>query len=155
MKSLTDQMEKKVKIKMFKPKFIGLLSCSGEDFPGGSISRVATRKVLTEFLPGMTTAICVPLFLNGNEQETKFVKNFPCITIDGCEKACVKKSLEAMGKKPVESINLSEFFSKDEYKQIMSGPIHDLDWNDNPLTLKLAEHIAILSAKHLKEMNMI
>ena len=140
---------------MFKPKYIGLLSCSGEDFPGGSVSTLAARKVLTEYLPGNTTVICVPLFLNGNEEEEKFVRNYPCITIDGCEKACVKRILAEMGQKPVESVILSDYFSKDEYEKILNGNVHDLEWNDNALTDKLAEHIANLSAKHLKEMKML
>lgn len=134
---------------MIKPKFVGLLSCSGEEYPSGTVSRIATRKVLEDLLKGMTTTICVPLFLAGDEQEQDFVKKFPCITIDGCNKACAKRGIEKLGENPVESIILSEFFTPEEYAEIENGPKHDLHWINHEYCSRLAEHIATLSAKYL------
>ncbi|MHA1776367.1 MAG: hypothetical protein DRO88_01280 [Promethearchaeia archaeon] len=134
---------------MFKPKFVGLLSCSGEEYPCGTISRLATRKVLDEYLKGMTTTVCVPLFLAGDEQEQNFVKKFPCITIDGCDKACAKKGVESIGVKPVESIFLNEFFNPQEYEEIEKGPLNDFKWKNHEYCTKLAEHIANLTVKYL------
>ncbi len=133
----------------FKPKLVGLLSCSGEEFPGGTLSRIATRQVLQDLLPGMTTTICVPLFLAGDKQEGDFVKKFPCITIDGCEMKCVKRSLDEMGIEAAEEVDLTAFFTKEEYKEIKEGPLHDLKWKDHPFTKRLAEYIAELAVKIL------
>jgi uncharacterized metal-binding protein len=69
-----------------KSRKIGLISCSGEDVPEGTISRVATRRVLEE--RDDTVTICLPLFLAGGQEERDFAKENPCITVDGCEKRC-------------------------------------------------------------------
>ena len=44
---------------------VGLVSCSGEEMPEGTISRLATRRVLESMRPGQTVTICLPLFLAG------------------------------------------------------------------------------------------
>ncbi len=124
-----------------KPKFIGILSCSGEEFPGGTISRIATRKVLDQFLPQKTTTICVPLFLAGDEQEREFVKNFPCISVDGCEKRCAARSVEHLGKKPAAEYVIPEYFSTEEHEEIKTCSVHDLKWKDHPYCTRLAESI--------------
>ena len=73
---------------------VGIISCSGEDIPEGTISRLATRRVLELMRPGNTVTICLPLFLAGNEAERDFAKKHPTITIDGCSKLCAKKGTE-------------------------------------------------------------
>ena len=126
---------------MLKPKFIGILSCSGEEFPGGTVSRIATRTVLQEYLPLETTTICVPLFLAGDDQEQDFVRNFPCITVDGCEKRCAAKAVENLDRKAVKEFTVSEFFNKEENEAIQRGSLHDLKWKNHPYCKKLAEAI--------------
>lgn len=138
---------------MFVPKFVGLLSCSGEELPLGTVSRVATRKVLQDLLPGVTTTVCVPLFLTGDEQERNFVKKFPCITVDGCGKSCVAKNLSKLGITPFAEINLIEFFTEQELEEINKGSLHDRDWKDHPYVQRLAEHLASLAAEKLQEMD--
>lgn len=73
---------------------VGIISCSGEEMAEGTISRLATRRVLELLRPGHTVTICLPLFLAGNEAEQEFAKNHPTITVDGCEKLCAKKGTE-------------------------------------------------------------
>ncbi len=48
-------------------KKVGIISCSGEAIPEGTISRLATRRVLESLRPGITVTICLPLFLAGEE----------------------------------------------------------------------------------------
>ena len=69
---------------------VGIISCSGEAIPEGTISRLATRRVLELLRPNATVTLCLPLFLAGNEAERSFAKTHPTITIDGCEKQCAK-----------------------------------------------------------------
>ena len=86
---------------------IGLISCSGEDLPEGTISRVATRRIL-EQRDDMVT-ICLPLFLAGGQGERDFAKENPCITVDGCEKKCAAVGVNKYGGvTPRSSIVISE-----------------------------------------------
>ena len=69
---------------------IGIIACSGEEIPAGTISRLATRRVLELLRPQSTVTLCLPLFLAGEEQERRFAKQHPTITVDGCDKHCAK-----------------------------------------------------------------
>ena len=73
---------------------VGVLSCSGEECLGGTISRLATRKVLEELKFIDTVTLCLPLYLAGGEEERNFAKVFPTISVDGCDKLCAKRSTE-------------------------------------------------------------
>ena len=73
---------------------IGVVSCSGEECAGGTISRLATRKIMDEIQPDKTVTICLPLFLAGGIEERTFAKEFPTIAVDGCKKACAKRAIE-------------------------------------------------------------
>jgi uncharacterized metal-binding protein len=77
-----------------EPVKVGLISCAGEDLPEGTISRLAVRRVLEHLRPGQAVSICLPLFLAGNEGERDFARNFPTITIDGCDKRCAQWGTE-------------------------------------------------------------
>ncbi len=72
----------------------GIISCSGESIPEGTIARLATRHVLETLRPGKAVTICLPLFLAGEEGERDFAKTHPTIAVDGCEKQCAKYGTE-------------------------------------------------------------
>lgn len=73
---------------------VGIISCSGEEIPEGTVSRLATRRVLELMRPGNTVTICLPLFLAGDGAERDFATEHPTITVDGCDKLCAKKGTE-------------------------------------------------------------
>ncbi len=73
---------------------VGIISCSGEAIPEGTISRLATRRVLELLRPDVTVTLCLPLFLAGNDAERNFARTHPTITIDGCSKQCAKWGTE-------------------------------------------------------------
>lgn len=73
---------------------VGIISCSGEALPEGTVSRLAARRVLELLRPDRTVTLCLPLFLAGNEGERNFARTHPTITIDGCEKQCAKWGTE-------------------------------------------------------------
>lgn len=73
---------------------IGVVSCSGEACLGGTISRLATRKILEEVHPNKTITICLPLFLASGQEERMFTKKYPTIAVDGCKAACAKRATE-------------------------------------------------------------
>jgi len=46
-------------------KKVGIVACSGEELPEGTVTRLAALKVLEQLRPGDTVTICLPLFLAG------------------------------------------------------------------------------------------
>jgi len=92
---------------------IGVVSCSGEDCLGGTISRLATRKMLDEIRPDETVTICLPLFLAGGVEERGFAEKFPTISVDGCSKACAKRATEKYSGKVSVAIDLSDIIGKE------------------------------------------
>ena len=72
----------------------GIISCSGEAIPEGTIARLAMRRVLELLRPGKAVTLCLPLFLAGEEGERNFAKTHPTIVIDGCAKQCAKWGTE-------------------------------------------------------------
>lgn len=92
---------------------VGLLSCSGEECLGGTISRLATRKVLEELKMVGTVTLCLPLYLAGGEEERNFAKVFPTISVDGCDKLCAKRSTEKYSGKISGSIDVSKIIGNE------------------------------------------
>jgi hypothetical protein len=76
---------------------IGIISCSGEEIPEGTISRSAVRRVLESLRPHDAVTLCLPLFLAGNEGERNFARTHPTMTIDGCDKQCARWGTERYG----------------------------------------------------------
>jgi hypothetical protein len=73
---------------------VGIISCSGEEIPEGTISRLAVRRVLEALRPQHTVTLCLPLFLAGEEGERRFACEHSTITVDGCSKLCAKLGTE-------------------------------------------------------------
>src|SRR4030065_833807 len=97
-----------------KSKKVGIVSCSGEDLPEGPISRFATLGVLLKRKPLDTTTICLPLYIAGGEGDRLFAKNYPTVTVDGCEKLCAKKATEKFSGKVSHPINVKDFIKDGE-----------------------------------------
>lgn len=92
---------------------VGVLSCSGEECLGGTISRLATRKVLDELKMVETVTLCLPLYLAGGKEERNFAKVYPTISVDGCNKLCAKRSTEKYSGKISCSIDVSEIIGNE------------------------------------------
>lgn len=92
---------------------IGVVSCSGEDCLGGTISRLATRKMLDEVRPDGTVTICLPLYLAGGEEERGFAEEYPTISVDGCSKLCAKRATEKYSGKVSAAIDVSDIIGKE------------------------------------------
>ena len=89
-------------------KKVGIVSCSGEELPEGTVTRLAALKVLEQLRPADTVTICLPLFLAGGEGDRAFAKFYPTIAIDGCDKRCAARGTEMYSSKPVASIVVTE-----------------------------------------------
>jgi hypothetical protein len=87
---------------------IGIVSCSGEELPEGTIARLVTLKVLHELRPRETVTICLPLFLAGGEADREFARHHPTITVDGCDLRWAAKGTETYSAKPARSVVVGE-----------------------------------------------
>ena len=89
-------------------KKVGLISCSGEELPEGTVTRRAVWQVLETLRPDDTVTLCLPLFLAGGEGERAFARHYPTIAVDGCDKRCAALATEKFSAKPAASIVVSE-----------------------------------------------
>lgn len=87
---------------------IGVISCSGEECLGGTISRLAVRKMMEELKPGMVSTLCLPLFIAGDGGEREFAEKYPTIAVDGCSKCCAKRAIEKYSNKVAGSVDVAE-----------------------------------------------
>ena len=92
-------------------KKVGIVACSGEEMPEGTVSRVAALKVLEELRPNDTVTICLPLFLAGGEGDRAFARFYPTVAIDGCAKRCAARATEMYSGKPAASIVVTDVVS--------------------------------------------
>jgi hypothetical protein len=89
-------------------KKVGLISCSGEEMPEGTVTRRAVRKVFETLRPDDTVTLCLPLFLAGGGGERAFARYYPTIAVDGCDKRCAAVATEEYSAKPVASIVVTD-----------------------------------------------
>jgi uncharacterized metal-binding protein len=89
-------------------KKVGIVACSGEELPEGTVTRLAALKVLEQLRPDDTVTICLPLFLAGGEGDRAFARFYPTIALDGCDKRCAARATEEHSGKPAASIVVSE-----------------------------------------------
>ena len=118
---------------------VGIICCSGEDLPEGTISRVATRLVLEKLRRDETVTLCLPLFLAGGEDERAFARVFPTIAVDGCNKKCAEAGTRKFSGKPVATIVVSEIMKK--YPRLKAKSREKLNSEEMELALKVAEEI--------------
>ncbi len=124
---------------IFKEK-VGVVSCSGEEIPEGTISRIATRLVLEKLRPDETVTICLPLFLAGEEGERAFAKQFNTITVDGCGKRCAEIGTMKYSGKPFATVVVTEILKK--YPGFTLKSKNELNAEEWKFAEKVAEEIA-------------
>ena len=93
-------------------KKVGIVSCSGEEIPEGTVARLSALRVLEQLRPADTVTICLPLFLAGGEGDRAFARFYPTITIDGCGKRCAAYGTEMYSGKPAASIVITELVAQ-------------------------------------------
>lgn len=92
-------------------KKVGVIACSGEELPEGTVTRLAALRVLHQLRPEDTVTICLPLFLAGGEGERGFAKFYPTIAVDGCEKRCAFRGTENYSSRPAAGIVVTDLLA--------------------------------------------
>jgi uncharacterized metal-binding protein len=95
-------------------KKVGIVACSGEELPEGTVTRLASLRVLEQLRPGETVTICLPLFLAGGQQDRAFARFYPTIAVDGCERRCAARSTQMYSAKPAAAVVVTDFVGHDE-----------------------------------------
>jgi hypothetical protein len=97
---------------------VGIVACSGEELPEGTVTRLAALKVLEQLRPADTVTICLPLFLAGGEGDRAFARFYPTVAVDGCDKRCAALATEMYSGKPAASVVVSDLVSENGLGQI-------------------------------------
>ncbi len=92
-------------------KKVGLIACSGEDHPLGTVGRVAVRLVLEKLRPDDTVTLCLPLFLAGEEGERTFARFYPTIAVDSCGVACAARATAQYSGPVVRALDLEKLLA--------------------------------------------
>jgi uncharacterized metal-binding protein len=93
-------------------KKVGIVACSCEELAEGTVTRLATLRVLEQLRPADTVTICLPLFLAGGEGDRAFARFYPTVSVDGCELRCAARATEKYSNKPAASIVVNELVAK-------------------------------------------
>jgi len=94
-------------------KEVGILACSGEECLGGTISRLATRRVMEKLRPNRAVTLCLPLYIAGGGEERNFAKEYPVIAVEGCSKHCSTCATEKFSGKVHDIIDVMELLGED------------------------------------------
>jgi hypothetical protein len=119
---------------------IGIISCSGEEIPEGTVARQAVRRVLEGLRPQQSVTLCLPLFLAGDSAERRFAQQHPTITVDGCSKLCAKQGTEKYSGQVSASLVVSDILG--ERARGCHRSLHDADKTDEAAVWLVAERIA-------------
>jgi uncharacterized metal-binding protein len=96
---------------------VGIVACSGEELPEGTVTRLAALRVLEQMRPNDTVTICLPLFLAGGEGDRAFARFYPTIAVDGCELRCAARGTEKYSSKPAASVMVKDLVIENNLDQ--------------------------------------
>ena len=117
-----------------------MIPCSGIGKVHGLMSREAAYLVTDELAPGRTDVACLALLVKGDEETVTEVRARPCITIDGCGKACARTNVELAGGEVAQALQVGRFLAGHRGAQPGSGS--DLTEEGWSITREIAEAAA-------------
>jgi len=123
-------------------KRVGVISCSGEECLGGTLSRMATRTVMEKLQEGKVVSLCLPLYIAGGDEERDFAKNYPVIALDGCSKCCAKKATLKYSGEIKDFLDITDLFSEET---MLMKNVSARDLNDEHQ--KMADKVALEVSK--------
>jgi len=117
-----------------------VIPCSGIGKVHGLMSREAAYLVADESASKVADVVCLALLVKGDEETVAEVRCHPCITIDGCGKACAKKNVELAGGEVAQALQVGRFLAGHRGAPPGSGSeLTDEGWT---LTQEIAEEAA-------------
>jgi uncharacterized metal-binding protein len=98
--------------KRVNEKPVLVIPCSGIGKVHGLISREAAYLAIDELAVGKTEILCLGLLVKRDAEAVSAVETQPCITIDGCPKACAEKNVRMAGGRSLKAVQVMEAFKK-------------------------------------------
>jgi uncharacterized metal-binding protein len=122
-----------------------VIPCSGIGKVHGLMSREATYLVTDDLAPGHTDTLCLALLVRGDPEAGAAVRSRPCITIDGCAKACAEKNVQMAGGRVAHAIQVAEAFKN--HRGAKPGNATTLTDEGWAITREIAEAIVCEAAR--------
>ena len=121
-------------------KQVVVLACSGIGKPWGALARETAYELVERVRPGVATLTCLPLLVINDTTARNLVMEHPVITLDGCPKACARKSVEALGKKVDRACETIQFYLA--HKELKPEGVAQLDEAGQKLAQMAADELA-------------
>ena len=121
-------------------KKVVVLPCSGIGKIYGAVARETVYELVERVRPGVAITTCLPLLVIEDPQAKQLVTENVVITIDGCPKACAKKSVEALGKEVSRAYQAINFYKA--HRDLKPGGIGELDEVGRKLASVAADELA-------------
>jgi uncharacterized metal-binding protein len=123
-------------------KSVVLLPCSGIGKVYGAVARETAYEVVERVRPGVTALTCLPLLVVEDAEALSLVKGNPVIAIDGCQKECANRSIEAHGVQAARHLHAIDFYKS--HKDLKPEGVAELNETGRRLAALAAEEIASL-----------
>ena len=99
-------------------KKVGIVTCSGEEIPEGTVTRLAALRVLEELRRGgsgyhLPAAFSWP----AGKATAAFAKYYPTIAVDGCEKRCAFHGTSRYSNQPAASLVVTDLVEKNHLEK--------------------------------------
>ena len=117
-----------------------VIPCSGIGKVHGLISREATYLVTGELAPAQTGTLCLALLVKGDADALAAVQSHPCITIDGCPRACAQKNVELAGGTVADAVRVVDTFKA--HRGAQPGSASELTDEGWAIAREIAEAVA-------------
>lgn len=122
-----------------------VIPCSGIGKVHGLLSREATYLVTDEIAPELTDTLCLAMLVSGDAEALEAVVSRPCITIDGCPKACAEKNVKIAGGNPAMIVRVTDALK--EHRGAKPGSASDLTEEGWTIARKMAAAVAETAAR--------
>ena len=119
--------------------------CSGVGKVHGLISRESAYLVTDELAPAETDVVCLALLVREDEETLARIRAHPCITIDGCAKACAQKNVEIAGGQVAKTFQVAKVLSS--HRGTQPGTGSELAQEGWAISREIAEAVADSAAR--------
>jgi uncharacterized metal-binding protein len=117
-----------------------VIPCSGVGKVHGLISRESAYLAVDEVAPERLDVVCLALVVREDEETLAKVQAYPCITIDGCGKACAQKNVELAGGQVAAALQVAKLLSA--HRGTQPGTGSDLTEDGWAIVREIAEEVA-------------
>ena len=117
-----------------------VIPCSGVGKVHGLISRESAYLAVDEIAPEQLDVVCLALLVREDDETLAEVQTHPCITIDGCGKACAEKNVERAGGRVTEALQVAKVLSR--HRGAQPGTGSDLTEEGWEIVRELGEAVA-------------